>query len=273
MQLLGCGTMLGAPVETKQLTDVVVLKDGSLVRGNITLLAPEQFVVIRLGSGELQKYALSDARYAGPIINMPELTPTTSQQGSEASARATTSATGHTVTFEGSEPNLTLHLRTEVASDSLSSAGRPIWVEGYRALCTAPCSVQLRPLAYRFSVSHGADAPMLTEQTVFVREPLRLLARVHTYEDIRFAGAITVAASCAVLLASVVAIASDCYSLNREGCGTVGSLALLPALPVSIIGLTAGIVLGTRYDWAEIVQLPTLREPPKSARLSISGRF
>lgn len=114
---------------------------------------------------------------------------------------------------------------------------------------------------------------MLTEQTVFVREPLRLLARVHTYENVRLAGSVTVAASCALLLASVVAIASDCYSLGGERCGTVGSLALLPGIPLSLAGLTAGIILGIKDDWAEIVQLPAVREPPKSARLSLSGRF
>src|SRR5262245_37595241 len=51
--------------------DVVLLKNGGMLRGTISELVPGEFVAITIGSGEVRKLPMSDVRYAGPASQMP----------------------------------------------------------------------------------------------------------------------------------------------------------------------------------------------------------
>lgn len=51
--------------------DVVMLKDGGMVRGNIRELVPNEYVVIDMQGGESRRFAMSEVHYAGTVEDAP----------------------------------------------------------------------------------------------------------------------------------------------------------------------------------------------------------
>ncbi|HVU05042.1 MAG TPA: hypothetical protein VHE30_25005 [Polyangiaceae bacterium] len=60
----GAGAVASAP-------DVVMLKDGGLLRGTIAELVPDKRVVIVLITGDKRTFSMKDVTYAGPAANAP----------------------------------------------------------------------------------------------------------------------------------------------------------------------------------------------------------
>jgi hypothetical protein len=142
-------TGAAAPVATPP--DVVRLKNGGMLRGTISEMVPNDYVVIVTVTGESKRLAMSDVQYAGPSAEEPRSYPEPEAAPAPQPASPAAPATRPAVTVHAgearvsftSEPDVrTFHRQTAIATVDNAVDGFA-GVKGYDELCTSPCEVSM----------------------------------------------------------------------------------------------------------------------------------
>lgn len=293
------GSLLG-PIATPRTAradapiDVVVLKDGGLVRGTISELKTGGDVTIVTVTGETRKIAMSDVTYAGPASRMPaapgEPVPASPQEAPRPAATPllTVNATGAPLTLRSTQSDVTFHVRTGTASGAttsgaLDTGGRigggvgTVTVSSWTPICTAPCTATIASGSYTLGLSRGTGPVVAHEDLVRVNGPTTLSGAYKSRLGARIAGYVVLA----------LGLGAGGYLMVHAN-GNDDSEELAAGGAITALSLVAGIVLVTRGDDAVIKLIPgtagtrlpgrpsggepraTMALPPSGATLSAS---
>jgi hypothetical protein len=184
--------------------DIVVLKDGSRVRGTLSELMKGQYVVIVLVSGEVKRFEWNEIEFAGSEANAPAATAPREQNfedeeldddSTEAAARAgrqsgkrvrplvIVKAEEVELQLDAAESDVTFHVSTAMAVGSGGSA------RGYDRICTAPCTASMAAGTYTFGLSRGTDDPVEVDERVTVSgDRARLTGELNSRAGVRGLG-------------------------------------------------------------------------------------
>jgi len=164
--------------------DVVMLKNGGLIRGTISEQDPDGEVVIVLMSGETRRFKMTDVKYAGPADGMPSKKEPVKK---EPAGEAKHDSDQVPVQIEGAQ-DLTVHVQTGSATAYIGSTPTNITAASYSPICGAPCEGMIERGTYTMAVSRGTDPPIQAESTVTIQGPTRLRATYDSRSGIRTAG-------------------------------------------------------------------------------------
>ncbi|HEY4103317.1 MAG TPA: hypothetical protein VGM44_05470, partial [Polyangiaceae bacterium] len=141
-----------APAPAAAAPDLVRLKDGSMLRGTIAELKPNDFVTIVLITGETRKIPFANVDYAGSASGAPGAQPKQRRNDddddeSPASGRENKRGVKPFVTVEGPEAAVNFKAEGEPVTlyrraASAGVAHTNLVVNGYDELCTSPCRVK-----------------------------------------------------------------------------------------------------------------------------------
>jgi hypothetical protein len=146
--------------EQADIGDVVVLADGSFVRGTLVEYAAGQYAVLLTRGGQLRRFEAQEVRYAGPAEAAPQAPASPAQPAPSASPKgiapvaSAAPSSSPAVRFESSQPLEVL--RRSGVSTTLSGATAG---ESYSPICTAPCSASLEPGSYTLALALPGSAP------------------------------------------------------------------------------------------------------------------
>ncbi len=134
--------------------DLVLTRDGGMLRGSIVRSEPGRRVVIELANGEVQELGWGEVRFAGRAEEAPL------ERRAETPAREAEQEGRLRVHFVA-DLRLTLHRLGATAVSSASSGfvtvrGRS---ELYERECTAPCELSIDPGVHQFALAIGARPP------------------------------------------------------------------------------------------------------------------
>lgn len=135
--------------------DLVLTRDGGMIRGTIVRSEPGRRVVIELSTGDVQELEWGDIRFAGRAEEAPL------DRRHADTPRPEPAREGELRVRFVSDLRLTLHRLGATAMSTASSGfvtvrGRS---ELYERVCTAPCELTLDPGVHQFALAVGARPP------------------------------------------------------------------------------------------------------------------
>jgi hypothetical protein len=262
------------------LPDVVKLKDGSLYRGTIVELVAGDHVDLRLPSGDVKRWAMTDVSYAGETSRSP--VPSAPREAAAPRPLVTVEAGEARVHFESDTPETDLHIRTHdatVTGAGWGARGGFVYgavAHGYDHVCAAPCDATLATGTHRLALSYRGKAPVEPEDAVTLRGPSTIRGTYVDKSGTRIAGWVVVIGSLvggsALLFASFQST-QDCSLQSVTGSCTKqftidGGLAGGSAA-VYVLGTIVGVALAMQHDGATIEVTPldvSLRAPSLARR-------
>jgi hypothetical protein len=170
--------------------DLVMLKDGGMVRGTISEMSPGEAVTIITIGGVTKRIPMSDVSYAGLADRAPK--------AGEAPAAITPDAPRPFITVQGKavpfkfvshDQNLTLHLKTGEA-EAVTWMGTPTGISAvaFTPICSAPCDATLPAGAHQLALSQNSGRPVATPDLLTLREPSILEGSYVSRQGTRTAG-------------------------------------------------------------------------------------
>lgn len=223
--------------------DVVLLRDGGMLRGTIVRSRPGESVRVELATGDTEEIPWSDVRFAGPASQAPLAAPQPSERASARDEHA-----GEVRVRFHSEQRLTLHHIGGTATSTVSVPGTWVQAHGradyYERIGTAPCDLWLVPGEYHFGLSIGDHGPFQT-RAIDITGPGVLEGRYVDHGALRAVGWVIFLLSLAGGAVGVTfGILGNGYSLDWVALLAGGSTALvgmLIGLPMMAAG--NGVVL------------------------------
>lgn len=240
--------------------DVVLLKDGGMVRGTIAeMVAGEEVTIVTL-TGKTRTFSMRDVDYAGPVSKMPspeaKAEPKVADRDDPKPAPEVTKQP--LVTVHGEEARLSLVSKDAVTFHrrSASAVGTGGVAVGYDVMCTAPCEVSVPSGTYRLGLSkHGGAAIEADEDVVVFAGPSTVEGNYVDRSGLRRTGWIVFGVSAAVTaLAPFVLTEEDCT--DYSGCTDVTSSTGWTVAGVGVVGMLASIPLIGVSDKASISVSP-----------------
>jgi hypothetical protein len=144
--------------------DAVLLRNGGVLKGTITELAPGDAVTIVLLTGETRRLPMAQVAYAGPAANLPV------PGGAAAPDRQLVR-----LELRGNKAGLTFFMRGDYSLGTTSEGeSRGVGAQHYRRLCTTPCEAYLPPGSHMMALSPGPGAPADVDEVVYVGGPSTL---------------------------------------------------------------------------------------------------
>jgi hypothetical protein len=240
-------------VQSEQLVDVVRLKNGGLVRGIISELVPDDYVVITLASGEQRRFAWSEVEYAGPGAKDPAAATKAAEpkkveqdedeededededaqpkrENRKTRPLITVNADEASLSFEAGEPNITFHIKTSSATAGYGLG--KVTATGYDRICTAPCTASLPAGTYEMAYSRAHQSPKDFYEPVTLRggnETVR--ADFDDHSLLKTVGGVTLVAG--LLGGITMALTAD----PQDGWGTQRVLGVSTALVGGLVGI------------------------------------
>ncbi len=253
-----------APLPTP---DVIKLKDGSMYRGEIIELVVNDHVDVRLSSGEVKRFPMSDVSFAGASA-VREAPPAPPPPPPPPPAPASTAV--H-VQFESDTPDTEVYQKDgESVGVGYVFAGRASGVVAMRAkqfkrICGAPCASTLEPGTYHLAMSKGERAPVQDDEAITIDSPSRVTAKYTDNAGVRVAGWVIWGATLAVGTVMVVeafGTSQNCTGATQIGSGMYGftdpgsctsstttNAGLLGGgLAVAGVGMIVGLVMALHHD-------------------------
>jgi hypothetical protein len=191
-----------ALAQAAQPHDVVMLKNGGLLRGNISEYEPGSHVVLVTIAGETRRINASDVSYAGPAANAPG-----AARGREGPpSLVTVNAPAAPLRLRSDQGDVTFYLRTGESTGSAvttgfgvgygyrggsmmpSTAFTSVHGRSYGRICTAPCEATVPAGSYPMALAKGNNAPIEAEEMVHVNGPSTLQGAYKSYSGLRTAG-------------------------------------------------------------------------------------
>lgn len=232
--------------------DLVLLRDGGMLRGTIIESRPRRGVVIQLATGEIERVPADQIRFAGRAADAPRADSAETARPEPRRPRRRRRRRREDVDLveDGvrvrflSDERLTLHLQTSSATASARPVGGSIDTHTMRAqyfgrICTAPCIMTIDPGVHSFAVTHmNGSEQVLRPLDVERRGTLR--ARWVYNDDVRVGGGfITVLGLLSAVGMGALGIFSPTHStFSRQGWNVLfTTTAALNALLVFVAGL------------------------------------
>ncbi|MEZ4375878.1 MAG: hypothetical protein R3B07_34035 [Polyangiaceae bacterium] len=246
--------------------DVVMLKNGGMLRGTIEEMDPQGNVVIELASGEKRTFPMSDVKYAGmasgapgaetapapapappayapPPVAVPPVPP----PGGHAGSQPLVTVHGTEARLELRGEGVTFHREAGTGTGAGYVNGHAVAISTtmYETMCTAPCTVSVPRGTYTLALSKGG-LPVEAEP-VTVTQDGTLVGSYESKSGVRTTG-LAVGIPLTVIGGSVM----------------LGSLTLVedPLVPmiaggtIMTVGLVLLLTLVSRRDKAEIRFIP-----------------
>lgn len=251
-------------------TDVVVLKNGDMVRGVIVELSRGKEVVIQLATGSTRTYSWDQVEYAGSDAERPKTAaappakaPESADKGSASSSQArpfvTVNAKPARLKLEANLPNVGFHVRT--ASVVLGNAKGNAVGEGYTEVCIAPCEATLPAGTHQLALSSDSKSAVPTDSPVVIQGDSVLKGEYNSRAGLRTVGWVIGIGANAAGLACLFASSDD----NRD---TMFALSLV-GIGVGLVGF---MIPAFAKDAATVTVSP-LPAPPPHANASAGERL
>jgi hypothetical protein len=274
--------------------DVVKLKDGSMYRGAIMELVAGDHVDLRLASGELKRFAMSDVKYAGAaaseVTAPPRAEPPPPERGTEHAAGpapirplVTLEAEAAKVHFVGDSPEIDFHIRTGEATvggwgwgahGGFAYGGS---VHSFDHICTAPCDVTLPKGRHRLALSQGGRTPIEFNEAIDIEGPSTVRGTYVSYHGTRMGGVVIMVVGglvgLGVMYAGMARTKQDCSVPSITGsCSNLPDVDMgmvFGGLGIATASTLIGLILVFKHDEATIEVTPmdtALRLPMRVAR-------
>lgn len=191
--------------------DTVILHDGTLLRGTIVEMSPNDYVVIQTATGETRRFESEQVRYAGPSDRAPSVSdgaatpysvPAQYNPPPPAALAPTPQANGELpIRIVDDGEGLTLRLQT---GSAYGMSGRyAVQITTYRTVCTAPCVAGLPEGVHQFAIMTTRGRDYAVPGTVQVTAGSELLLGIQSR---RRARGITAGIGAALALGGFVAM-------------------------------------------------------------------
>jgi hypothetical protein len=227
--------------------DIVLFKDGGLLRGTIVELHPNGTVIIKTLSGENRTFDMSQIRYAGPTVQAPSVPPAFQLFAPKTEPWVFSGERLAPLTFAAQNGTQQLTLHIHVGQFTVGSAlGRRYTVNQYTRVCSAPCTTWLRPDLYHLALSANGGSPVGVSAPIRIEGKTELIGRYDSYETARAAGWWLFALSLIGGVISAIGLhdtAQQHPANDNRGYLTVG-------FGVSLLGAFTGMALGLSSDQA-----------------------
>lgn len=247
--------------------DIVRLKSGASFRGALVEHDPRGRTLLQTDQGT-RDFDSNDVAYAGPsagdpsvVVTAPPVATTSAVPATTAPAAPTTAAATATAPPASSAPPAVtgdaIQLNATTPGVQFHVLGGPAPATGgARALCVAPCNIELPAGTYRMALSRGLEPPLTVQQDVDVRSGGTLEATYGNHKSARVGGVMLIVAGSIVTLAGLGGLAGSGASSKA-----LGSLGLLSGAG----GLVGGILLVRRHDEAFIRSAEADHVAPRGA--------
>jgi hypothetical protein len=247
--------------------DVVLLKNGGMLRGTISELVPNEYVIIDTTSGKQRRIDMAEVKYAGPAKDAPSAeAPAKSDAPSPPPApapaptpQAPEESSEVDVQFNG-DPGVRFHIRTGQAV----LMNTRLAADSFSEVCTVPCSTKLQRQSYTFGLSDGDGRPVLAENAVQVDRPLALNGKFQSYAGLRVAGWIVVIGGALAGTALIMSSSNDCDALD-DTCEPIDSGMLWGGVAVGLGGAVIGVVMAMKKDESDVQVASALQASRRSA--------
>ena len=266
----------GAPT-SPGVADVVKLKDGSMFRGTITELVPNDHVVVLLPSGESRRFEYSSVTYAGPAPAAPsgvEKAPAPAPPPpappppppQPAEPAVTVQGKKASVHFRSDDPDVQLLVQEG------SSTGIAVGMRGamsfaaahFSSVCIAPCEVSLPEGPIHLALSQHGSPPVPVADAVGIQANTTLKGHYESRAGMRIGGIVLMVAGVAVGGGVAIAGLFQQQNVCADGICTEQTVPntgmLIGGTVVMAVGAIAGIALIAQHD-ASTIQVVGLRGP------------
>lgn len=247
---------VAAPQPTGPPLDLVLTRDGGMLRGTIVESVPDQYVMITLPTGESRRLEWSAIRYAGPAAGAPQPSapPTSSLPAPAAIPTPPAEPSGMHVRFTSPQEGIRFHRVT--GSVNLPAVGVlpdegffSTWNRGhsFEPLCTAPCDMTMEPGEYELALSRGTGPAVVVPGLVHVVRNGTVTGEYLDRSDLRIAGAVTAgvggAGGLAVMFMPLALLGTGSTNIDIVGWIVSGTV-------ITCVSLIVGLVLGLQGDGA-----------------------
>ena len=262
---------LASPAWAQQATppDVVMLKNGGVLRGTIAEMVPQGNVTIVTLTGEKRVISMAEVRYAGPSGSMPGAAPPPPAPSSGPKPLIQVNAADAPLHLRANQAELTFHLRmTEsmgttvgmgagIGSRSTMGFGGVSQYSGrsYARICTAPCDATMPAGQYNLAISRGGGQPVETDSMTALSGPATLQGRYTSYAALRATGIVITIASIVVGGYLLITSFHQCAD-GDTACDPVDKGKLYPGIGILIGGGIIGSIMSSKSDEADIQVLP-----------------
>lgn len=221
--------------------DIVVRKDGSMLRGTIFDRNPKD-VTIQLPNGHMRTIPMGEVTYAGPETEMSNHGAPTKGSERRGAGRSSTM----TLELTADLPEATFFLRPGTVAG------------GYQALCTAPCAATIPAGRHRFAVAQGRNSAIEVEGTTTLTSDSLVAARYESRAGLRAAGwTILGVGLFAGLLVASSSASEKCEGGGSGSCSvTLSEKNLAVGLGLMAVGMGVGIPLASIGDKVAIAVTP-----------------
>ncbi|WP_394837533.1 hypothetical protein LVJ94_11555 [Pendulispora rubella] len=266
----------------QEASDVVRLKNGSMMRGTIVDLMVGDHVEIRLGSGETRRFPMAEVDYAGPDKTAPAAPPPTAplttipttpppapspQTEEQPKPRSKLS-------FVANEPGVvvkSLVSQTNFEGHGWSfgwgnHVGGPVLFSGkgktYANVCAAPCEAEVPKGEQTLAVSYEGRKPI--DVPLIVRGPSKIQIDYTSNLDVRVAGlVIGIASVGGGIAAAVVGHNQGDINCGQDSAGsyrcreTERDYTMIGVgLGVALVGGIVGTIMALTHDEAKLTVAP-----------------
>jgi hypothetical protein len=255
-------------------SDVVLLKNGGLLRGTISEYVPGSHVVLVTVAGETKRLGAAEVTYAGPAAGAPGA----ARGGGRAGPMplVTVNAAEAPLRLRSDQGDVTFYVRTGESTGSAvttgfgfgfgsrgsavmpSTAFTSVHGRSYGRICVAPCEATVPAGSYMLALSKGGGSPIEAEEMVRVNGPSTLQGAYTSYAALRTAGIVVTVASLATgLYLAFTSFDRDAGCDEGDGsCGDVDTGRLLVGAGVVAGGSIVGGILAAKSDEVSIQVLP-----------------
>jgi len=259
MSVLAC-TVLTAPavlaVAQSTPPDVIIMKDGGMLRGTIAESVPGKFVVMMMLSGETRRVEFSEVRFAGPASQAPATAPNSAPAPASAAAGDPRVA----VRFEAANPEQSLTFFRKVGESTGVAWGYggavSVRAVSFRQLCKAPCAMGLKPSTETLAVALNDGSPVPVREAVNFEDNLLLRASYNSRSGIRIGGWVILgvgnAAGAGMMLAPI---------LFGDEPGELNTGMLIAGAATMTVSSIAGMIMAFQGDKVTLDRLPGAATP------------
>jgi len=258
--------------------DIVVMKDGSMVRGVILEKKVRDFVQLQTASGEVRKITMADVTYAGTAASMPTTastdappSPTAAPDADRTRPFVTIHAEQARLRLTANQPQVTFSVKTGEAQARLYGYRSALSAASFTSICTAPCEATLPAGTHEFALSVPGHGPALTDAAVTIPAGGHELRGVYrSAAGTRTAGVVIAIVGIlggAALMAHAIT-SSEPGGSNEMNMGEFAGGGVLMALG----GLTGSLMMFAR-DTASVTVTPASPAAVAPKGVVLSGRF
>jgi hypothetical protein len=250
--------------------DVVLFKNGGMVRGTISEMLPQEYVVIALPSGDQRRFSMKEVKFAGPASGAPKGGSSSEPQQADARDEAEDDAAAKRepppdsenaeVRFQGPADGVRFHIRTGQAvghvvgttwSGKAGLYGGSVAVDAFNEVCTAPCTATLQKGSYTFGLSEEDGRPVVADTPIDIDGPTQISGTYTSYRGLRIAGIATIVVAGGVGLAMMWSSSNDCDSTDSS-CEPVNGTLLWGGAGITLGGGLIGLAMAMKSDEADV---------------------